>query len=76
MVASSLPDLNGAAVNGGHDGLPVPLEELEKQHILLMLERTSGNRVQAAKHLGISERTLRNKLALYREQGIPIVGDD
>jgi predicted DNA-binding transcriptional regulator YafY len=32
--------------------------------------------VQAAKHLGISERTLRNKLAQYREQGVPIVGDD
>ena len=24
----------------------------------------------------VSERTLRNKLAIYREQGIPIVGDD
>jgi two-component system, NtrC family, response regulator AtoC len=70
-----LPDLNGSAINGSTESL-APLEEVEKQHILLMLERTSGNRVQAAKHLGISERTLRNKLALYREQGIPIVGDD
>lgn len=55
---------------------PPPLEEVEKQHILTVLERTTGNRVQAAKLLGISERTLRNKLALYREQGVPIVGDD
>jgi two-component system response regulator FlrC len=63
-------------VIGDVDALPAPLEEIEKQHILLMLERTNGNRVQAAKHLGISERTLRNKLSLYRDQGIPIVGDD
>jgi DNA-binding NtrC family response regulator len=71
------PAGNGVgAVNGAADGPLPPLEEVEKQHILYALERTSGNRVQAAKHLGISERTLRNKLALYREQGVPIVGDD
>jgi two-component system, NtrC family, response regulator AtoC len=71
------PDLvspSDLAVNG--DSVPAPLEEVEKQHILTVLEHTGGNRIQAAKHLGISERTLRNKLALYREQGVPIVGDD
>lgn len=61
----------------GHEETPLPsLDVIEKQHILLSLERTSGNRVQAARQLGISERTLRNKLALYREQGVPIIGDD
>jgi DNA-binding NtrC family response regulator len=67
--------LTGLPVNGSADSLP-SLDEVEKQHILLMLERTHGNRVQAARQLGISERTLRNKLAIYREQGVPIVGDD
>lgn len=64
-----------AAPMNGH-AVPPPLEEIEKQHILAMLEHTAGNRVQAAKHLGISERTLRNKLAQYREQGVPVFGDD
>ncbi len=75
----AMPDLVAAAaaastVTNGH-APPIPLEEVEKQHILAVLEHTGGNRIQAARHLGISERTLRNKLALYREQGVPIVGD-
>lgn len=43
-----------------------PLDEVEKRHILRALERTSDNRTQAAELLGISIRTLRNKLNLYR----------
>ena len=41
------------------------LGELEKQHIFAALEQTKGNRTQAAKLLGISIRTLRNKLHEY-----------
>lgn len=47
----------------------VPLEEIEKRHILKMLGHTSGNRTQAAQHLKISIRTLRNKLHQYRAEG-------
>lgn len=54
----------------------LPLEEIEKQHILSVLDQTGGNRTQAASVLGISPRTLRNKIALYRRQGLPIAGDD
>jgi DNA-binding protein Fis len=36
------------------------------------LEQTSGNRTQAAELLGISVRTLRNKLNEYREAGVDI----
>ncbi|HEV8543905.1 MAG TPA: sigma-54 dependent transcriptional regulator [Verrucomicrobiae bacterium] len=43
----------------------LPLHELEKQHILRALEICEGNRTQAAKHLDISIRTLRNKLHEY-----------
>lgn len=42
--------------------LPVNLEELERLAIQRALEQTSGHRSRAAKLLGISERTLRNKL--------------
>jgi DNA-binding NtrC family response regulator len=44
------------------------LAELEKRHILAAMEKTNGNRTHAAKLLGISVRTLRNKL---NEYGVP-----
>ena len=52
------------------------LDEMEKRQILHVLHRTGGNRTEAARILAISIRTLRNKIALYREQGTPIAGDD
>ncbi len=42
--------------------LPYDLEAIERQAIGRALEATGGNRTRAAKLLGISERTLRNKL--------------
>jgi DNA-binding NtrC family response regulator len=43
-----------------------PLDEVEKRHILGVLDRTKGNRTKAAEILNISIRTLRNKLHLYK----------
>jgi DNA-binding NtrC family response regulator len=43
----------------------VSLAELEKHHIFAALDKTGQNRTQAAKVLGISVRTLRNKLNEY-----------
>jgi DNA-binding NtrC family response regulator len=43
----------------------VPLAELEKRHIFAAMDKTDGNRTHAAKLLGISVRTLRNKLNEY-----------
>ena len=42
------------------------VSEMERKLILATLEQTSGNRTHAAKLLGISLRTLRNKLRDYR----------
>lgn len=42
------------------------LETAEKRHILALLLRCQGNRTHAARRLGISLRTLRNKLRQYR----------
>ncbi|MFP4391402.1 MAG: sigma 54-interacting transcriptional regulator [Desulfohalobiaceae bacterium] len=47
----------------------LPLQEMEKRMIFKSLHKTSGNRTQAAKLLGVSVRTLRNKLSEYRKQG-------
>lgn len=44
----------------------LPLEQMEKQMIELALTQTNGNKTHAARVLGISVRTLRNKLNEYR----------
>ncbi|MFN7825243.1 MAG: helix-turn-helix domain-containing protein [Pseudobdellovibrionaceae bacterium] len=46
------------------------LAEMEKKLILQTLEMTKQNRTKAASVLGISIRTLRNKLSEYREAGV------
>lgn len=47
----------------------ITLSEMEKKLILQTLEMTQQNRTKAAQILGISIRTLRNKLSEYREAG-------
>lgn len=47
-----------------------PLEEMEREVILKALELTKGNRTKAAELLGITVRTLRNKLKQYEEMGL------
>jgi DNA-binding NtrC family response regulator len=54
----------------------LPLDEIEKRHILAALRHTNANRTRAATLLGISIRTLRNKLQEYRAAGIVIEGDE
>jgi DNA-binding NtrC family response regulator len=41
---------------------------MEKRHIFEILRRCDDNRTHAARRLGISIRTLRNKLREYRQQ--------
>ncbi|HEX7956446.1 MAG TPA: sigma 54-interacting transcriptional regulator, partial [Pyrinomonadaceae bacterium] len=46
---------------------PLTLDQLERQHILRVLEEAGGNRERAAALLGISARTLYRKLREYGE---------
>lgn len=53
-------------------GLPdefatLPLREIERRVILSRLDRFQGNKTEAAAELGVTARTLRNKMAQYRE---------
>ena len=48
------------------------LDALEKEAIRAALRQSGANRTQAAALLGISIRTLRNKLQEYREAGDPV----
>jgi len=56
--ASELPDLN------------TPLSEVERRHILRVLESQDGNKVRTSKVLGINVKTLYNKLKSYEERGM------
>lgn len=47
-------------------GVLMTIEEMERRLIGQALDKTEGNRTHAARILGISVRTLRNKLAEYR----------
>jgi two-component system response regulator FlrC len=50
-------------------GLPLSLAQLERMAILEALRRVNGNRTHAARLLGISLRTLRNKVRALRVSG-------
>ncbi|MFW5730246.1 MAG: sigma 54-interacting transcriptional regulator [Desulfonatronovibrionaceae bacterium] len=58
----TLPDLDSQDI--------IPISEMEKQMIIKGLKKTRGNRTQASEILGISVRTLRNKLNEYKKQGL------
>ena len=71
------PSVNVPTGTGGSEGVSIAedsgevrsLRDMERQMILQALRKTDDNRTHAAKMLGISVRTLRNKLQEYREQG-------
>ena len=44
---------------------PVRLEDLEREHILRVLDSSGGNKSKAADLLGIDRKTLYRKLELY-----------
>jgi DNA-binding NtrC family response regulator len=48
------------------------VEEVERDLIIETLSHCLGNRTRAAEMLGISIRTLRNKLHEYRAAGVPV----
>jgi len=65
---ASLPGVAAAEIAAPAAGraLPTDLKSLERAHILETLAAVGGVRKAAAERLGMSERTLRYKLAQYR----------
>jgi DNA-binding NtrC family response regulator len=61
--SSSLSPVQSPAVLAG-----TPIRQLERMHVENTLALTDGNRTHAAVMLGISLRTLRNRI---REYGLP-----
>lgn len=56
--------------------LPVgaTVADVERELVLKTLASCSGNRTHAARMLGVSVRTLRNRIKLYTERGIDVPG--
>ena len=57
------PEFHTAAVGCAPDSLT--LEDLERRHILRVLDHTGGNKAEAARLLGIGIATLYRKLESY-----------
>jgi two-component system response regulator FlrC len=84
--AARLVTINPAPLPEARAVAPAPLEVVggeqlskvvqlsEARAIMATLEACDGSRVQAAKRLGISERTLRYRLARFRDAGQMIAG--
>jgi DNA-binding NtrC family response regulator len=49
----------------GHNGASMSLADIERQHILNVLEEAGGHHIKAASVLGIDRRTLHRKLSEY-----------
>ena len=61
-----------AAINGATYRVGQTVAEVEQDLILHTLDHCLGNRTHAANILGISIRTLRNKLRAYQDAGIEV----
>jgi DNA-binding NtrC family response regulator len=73
-AAKAAPSAVAAAVSqaGTENLVGRTVAEVERDLILQTLSHCLGNRTHAATILGISIRTLRNKLKQYTEQGVPV----
>ena len=47
-----------------------PMSDVERIAILSTLERTGGNKTEAARRLGLTARTLSNKMKIWRHAGL------
>ncbi len=66
VIAGRNPRAAARPLPGGPAGGLVTLGELEQMQILYTLEMTANNKSKAARILGISRQTLREKLRLYQ----------
>jgi DNA-binding NtrC family response regulator len=71
-AAASAAAKNASGVTSALVGRTVAA--VERDLIIDTLQHCLGNRTHAANILGISIRTLRNKLKLYNEEGVPVPG--
>jgi DNA-binding NtrC family response regulator len=77
FVEPAIPASDGPALAPNTDEI-IPLligttvDRVERELVLHTLARCNGNRTRAARMLGLSIRTLRNKIRLYSADGIDV----
>lgn len=69
----SLGGRNAGTTREAMDGFPPdwPLDRVEQHHTLRVLRSTGGNKSEAARHLGISRKTLERKLTAWSAMDHP-----
>jgi len=74
VAAGSLSVASARGLDGLQKGEATSSEmrDVEREHILKVLREAGGNRRRAVEILGMSDRTLRHKLKLWREAGVVI----
>jgi len=74
---ASAPSSAAGDADGGQSLVGRTVADVERDLIIDTLEHCLGNRTHAANILGISIRTLRNKLKIYNDEGVavPTLGD-
>jgi DNA-binding NtrC family response regulator len=83
VLLASSDEIDEAAIMVADEGLSAQpagaaslvgrtVADVERDLIIDTLKHTFGNRTHAAKILGISIRTLRNKLNIYVQDGVPV----
>ena len=68
-LPSDIHGTHNLVVGGNGSAKIVPIEQLEKQTILNTIEQLNGDKLQAARLLGIGKTTLYRKLKEYAAQG-------
>jgi DNA-binding NtrC family response regulator len=71
------PDMEGTRAEAATLRVPlgIPIEKVEKEYILASLQRNGGNKARTAEILGISEKTLYNKLNRYAAEARSRAGE-
>ncbi len=71
-TAARIAQSRAALATGGHKLVGRTVADVERDLIIDTLQHCLGNRTHAANILGISIRTLRNKIKLYSQDGVPV----
>lgn len=74
MSQHEFPYMEEVTPDDAPASLPVgaTVREIERDLVLQTLARCNGNRTHAARQLGVSVRTLHNRIRLYSARGIDV----
>jgi DNA-binding NtrC family response regulator len=65
LILGEFPDDFRALGAGPLPSAAESLQEIERRHIMAVLQETNGNRVEAARRLGVSRKTIDRKCAMW-----------